>query len=493
MLATVIRAQSVPPQLWIRGETGPPDSSLFNFQIDGNTVAYNIARDVAVGPYVLTPGVHTITETAGTGTNLANYRVTYSGDCTNAGSGQGAVTLAAGDAKTCVINRAGPPVLTIELGSARFVSQARSGDVLNGQLDGVTVIANAPVTQGGTWTQAVAVGRHTVAETAGTGTNLANYSVLIQGSCAPDGTVTVAQDGFVPVCHIGNAPASQLLFAGIVANLGQNSGATLQLIAADNSTVLQTVTLKKPGDPAWTSLSGSGGTFQLNPPLQFTDISSAVITLVPAGSGDTAQISQVFVQLGNTTDVEGVGTDVPTACVVSRQWGKNQLPVLTQSSPNLALSVDDPADQCNGLAAPVLSPPPGSYTCPQTVTITGPPNSPIFVTTDGSRPTARSAFYLNPLTVSSTETISAIVLDYQTSAQQSKMTSGRYVCPALPGCPAGQHCCSGTNSSGLCNAGCISTNIACKPLCSSGYKCCGAAGPNGACDDRCVPNSAKCP
>jgi hypothetical protein len=478
-LAMVIRADPIPPQLWIRGDTSPTDSGVFNFQIDGNTVAYNMGTGVAAGPYVLTPGAHAVTETAGTGTNLANYAVTFGGDCTD-GKGQGAITVADGDTKTCVISRIGQPVLSVGISGTPDVSQARSGDLFNVQLDGTTVLTNVPVKQWAVSQQVVSPGRHRVVEVAGPGTSLANYTVLVQGDCGPDGTVTAAQDGKVRSCFIQNVGAYTLLGVLFTAPLGQSSGATLKLIAADHVTVLQIVTLKNPGDPAWDVPVSR--TFHLNSPLQVTDVSSAVVSLVPAGSSDTWQIFEASVFLSNGPNGGG-------GCVFQGQ--PDPSPVLTQSSPNFVLSADDPASACANETAPVLSPPPGSFTCPQTVTITGPSQTPIFVTTDGTRPTGRSPFYMNPLTVSSTETISAIVLGYRGGATESRVTGGRYICATPPVCPSGQHCCSGIKA-GVCSAGCINANIACKPLCNSGYKCCGGAGPTGACDDRCVPNSGSC-
>jgi hypothetical protein len=59
---------------------------------------------------VLSVGLHTVSETAGTGTNLANYASTISGDCAPNGS----ITLAAGVDKTCTITneRLGTIVIT---------------------------------------------------------------------------------------------------------------------------------------------------------------------------------------------------------------------------------------------------------------------------------------------------------------------------------------------------------------------------------------------
>src|ERR1035437_5658514 len=60
-------------------------------------------------------------------------------------------------------------------------------------------------------------------------------------------------------------------------------------------------------------------------------------------------------------------------------------------------------------ASPTFSPVPGNYTGSQKVTLTdAAPGSKIYYTTDGSNPSTASALYTQPLTVASTETISAI-------------------------------------------------------------------------------------
>jgi N-acetylneuraminic acid mutarotase len=62
-------------------------------------------------------------------------------------------------------------------------------------------------------------------------------------------------------------------------------------------------------------------------------------------------------------------------------------------------------------SAPKISPAAGTYTSAQSVTITeGTPGAIIYYTTDGSTPTASSTPYTVPITVSSTETISAIAI-----------------------------------------------------------------------------------
>lgn len=75
------------------------DPGLFNLLIDGNVDAANVTDGGTTGAQTLSIGSHTVSETAGTSTNLSDYTAVFSGDCATDGS----ITLAAGDNKTCTI------------------------------------------------------------------------------------------------------------------------------------------------------------------------------------------------------------------------------------------------------------------------------------------------------------------------------------------------------------------------------------------------------
>ena len=75
------------------------DPGLFNLRADGTTKKADAACGTGTGAFQTTIGAHTVSETAGTGTSLANYSTVIGGDC----AADGSVTLAAGDAKTCTI------------------------------------------------------------------------------------------------------------------------------------------------------------------------------------------------------------------------------------------------------------------------------------------------------------------------------------------------------------------------------------------------------
>jgi hypothetical protein len=178
----------------------PSDTGLFNLRIDGTTHAANAPCGGSTGPVVLTTGAHTVSETAGAGTNLANYDVVIGGDC----AANGSITLAYGDVKTCTITNSRKPTLTV---SKACVPPSDPG-LFNLRIDGTTHAADAPC--GGS-TPAVVLnpGSHTVSETAGTGTNLANYTTTIGGDCAGNGSITLAY-GDVKTCTITNTRVATL-------------------------------------------------------------------------------------------------------------------------------------------------------------------------------------------------------------------------------------------------------------------------------------------
>ena len=89
------------PTLTVTKITNPSDDAgLFNLFIDGNGVGTDISNGFTSNPLKVDIGeTHSVSETAGTGTDLNDYIITFGGDCDS----NGQTTLSAGDNKNCTI------------------------------------------------------------------------------------------------------------------------------------------------------------------------------------------------------------------------------------------------------------------------------------------------------------------------------------------------------------------------------------------------------
>jgi hypothetical protein len=177
------------------GTKQPGDFPLF---VDGTPVTNNQQITTTVGP-------HTVSETVD-----PNYTATIGGDCAVNGS----ITLAAGDVKTCTItNTFKAPKLTVQ----KLVNNAGGGTKQPGDfplfVDGTPVTNNQQIT--------TTVGPHTASETADP-----NYTAVIGGDCAANGSITLAA-GDVKTCTITNtfnaAPTATLI---VVKHVVSNNGGT---------------------------------------------------------------------------------------------------------------------------------------------------------------------------------------------------------------------------------------------------------------------------
>lgn len=198
-----------PPRLTVTKLCVPGnDPGLFNLLLDGSPVpnGTDVPCGGSRGPSDTTVGTHTVSESAGTGTNLANYTSTIGGDC----AANGSITLALGDAATCTITnvRLGDPTgfLTVE----KVCVPPDDPGQFEIHVDGITVAAlscgetTIPIE--------LAPGGHTVSEASGVRTSRSGYTTVISGDCAADGSVTVV-GGQTSHCTITNTripPATTL-------------------------------------------------------------------------------------------------------------------------------------------------------------------------------------------------------------------------------------------------------------------------------------------
>src|SRR5205085_2676543 len=125
----------------IIGGNGTTDS--FDVKVDGDTKIDNAvstaAAGTSAGPFTVTAGNHTVSETFGDGATAVNsdWTVTISGDCN---SSTGVVSLVAGDSKQCTITKEKKPKLTV---TKKIIGGNGTTDSFDVKVDGVTKIDNA--------------------------------------------------------------------------------------------------------------------------------------------------------------------------------------------------------------------------------------------------------------------------------------------------------------------------------------------------------------
>lgn len=163
------------------------DAGKFNLQIDGATAGTgaNVGDGGTTGVVVTTVGSHTVSETAGTATSLADYGAVISGDCDSSGN----VALAAGQNKVCTITntRRGHIIVdkvTEPSGDLQSFTFTTSGTSYNGFSLADQDIPN---------NQALVPGTYSVSETPIAGWNLTSASCTSDYSNddAPSGILAV--------------------------------------------------------------------------------------------------------------------------------------------------------------------------------------------------------------------------------------------------------------------------------------------------------------
>src|SRR5262249_21822711 len=97
-----------------------------------------------------------------------------------------------------------PPSLTV----TKLCLPANDPGLFNLLVDSVSLLTDA--TCGKTGSRTVTVGAHTVTETEGTGTSIANYGSITGGNCAPDGTITLGlgQSATCTITNVRQDPSS---------------------------------------------------------------------------------------------------------------------------------------------------------------------------------------------------------------------------------------------------------------------------------------------
>ncbi|MEK7409555.1 MAG: hypothetical protein AAB225_31195, partial [Acidobacteriota bacterium] len=165
-------SQPQPPRLSLGVAVQPEwDRGRFNLQIDGLTVATDVGDGGSTGSQTLAEGVHRVSQTAATGTDLSQYQTRIGGAC----APDGTITLSPNDDKVCHIRNTGPipATLTVKLDAP----PGRPPRLLL-RIDGIQRPWSVPVP--------MQVGVHRVSVLDAFG-----YTIEIGGECQADGTITL--------------------------------------------------------------------------------------------------------------------------------------------------------------------------------------------------------------------------------------------------------------------------------------------------------------
>ena len=336
-------AVETPPQLTIVKRCFPStDGGHFNLELDGVTELADATCGQSVGPLTVTAGTPlTVSETAGTGTVLGNYTSVVGGDCTDNGTTppSGSITLANGDSATCTITNTRPGQLTGTLVVNKVCDPTTDGGRFDLEIDTIP-FADRPC-GGSTGEVTVSAGAHTVSESGGTDTSLADYTTAFSANC-PGGSVDVPA-GTTVTCTITNTrnPLPATL--------------TVTKACVPGSSARFTILIN--GDPHGTVGCGDSlGPIDVPPGYNTVDESGADASDYNAVLGGDCQVDgTVFVGAGQhaTCTITNIhkGTPLPAMlavekiCVPSTDGGLFTLTIDGQSSAN---------QPCGGRLGPVV-------------------------------------------------------------------------------------------------------------------------------------------
>jgi hypothetical protein len=126
------------------------DTGLFNLLIDGTSYASDVGNGGTTSAVTVSPGSHTVSETAGTNTDLINYVTTFSGDCDASGN----VSVLPNQNKTCTITNTRRSTIIIEKqtspdgAAGSFLSPAIAGTISITGSDGLEPCRNVYIHRG---------------------------------------------------------------------------------------------------------------------------------------------------------------------------------------------------------------------------------------------------------------------------------------------------------------------------------------------------------
>jgi hypothetical protein len=232
-------------------------------------------------------------------------------------------------------------------------------------------------------------------------------TVLNDGGCSPTPTVSfvaggtnasafsAATTGTCSSTLVGASFATTLTFTPAAVG---TSSATLTATDSLTNTGTAAVTGNGTGTVATPAFSVAGGTYTAPQTVAITDATAG---------------ASIYYTTDGSTPGAGTGTSILYSgpITVSTAETLNAIAVDSGDTSSAIATAAYIINLPGGAATPVFSPVGGTYTTPQSVSITdATTGAAIYYTTNGSAPTASSTLYTAPIIVSSTETINAIAV-----------------------------------------------------------------------------------
>lgn len=238
-------------------------------------------------------------------------------------------------------------------------------------------------------------------------------------------TNTVDQIGGVAVDELGDLFASDYDgFTGIGQLLEVPSNGESPVVVANYSNAESALAVSPTGDLFVTDFAGFGLLRRSQPPtLRFSEVGVGTTGTQPltiSNNGNapltiSTQFSSTNFDVQSTAPADCLAA-IPASSICTVQVGYSPTTEGRQSGKltletNGALNPIVPLEGNTGIAVPVLSLPSGVYTTTQTVSITdASPEATIYYTTDGTMPTASSTPYTGPISVTTTERLTAVAI-----------------------------------------------------------------------------------
>lgn len=214
------------------------------------------------------------------------------------------------------------------------------------------------------------------------------------------GPITVSSTETVKAIAAATGYTPSVVASGTYAITISSPGFTLSASPAS-------ISVPQGGSGTSTILTTDVGGFTGTVTLAAIDLPSGVSASFAPGSSPGTQILTLIASTSAAT------TSSPALITITGTSGS------VSATTNVNLSITTGTQNYPTLPAPVFSLPSGSYSDPQSLTITDSvTGATIYYTTDGTTPTISSTVYTGPITVSSAETIEAIATasGYSTSA-----------------------------------------------------------------------------